>query len=125
MRVVLLAAITWALAASAMAQKYDFTVRSERTPTQAIVVPQHEVDGPQVKLKPRYLESTERFLPQGASPNEKVFGGSVIYRPHRDDTELEITFLRQFGSEPSSSAQDRFFPTQKEEKAIFRVKKRF
>jgi hypothetical protein len=126
MRAVLLAAVLLALATPAMAQKYDFTVRPERTPTQSIVVPHQNVDGPQVKLKPRYLEeNAEWFLPPGASPNEKVFGGSVVYRPRRNDTELEVTFLRQFGSESSLSTHDRLFPIQKEKKAIFSIKKKF
>lgn len=126
MRVVLLAALSWALAVPAMAQKYDFTVRPERTPTQAIVIPSEELDSPRLKLKPRYLEDDTRwFLPPGSSENEKVFGGSLVYRPRRDDTELEMTFLRQFGSEPSSSVPDRLIPRQRESKAIFSIKKKF
>ena len=126
MRVVLLAAVLLALAPPAMAQTYDFTVSTERTPTQAIVVTKESIDGPRVTLKPRYLEDDTRwFLPPGSSENERVFGGSVVYRPDRDDTELEVTFLRQFGSESSSSTHDRLFPIQKEKKALFSVKKKF
>lgn len=126
MRAVLLAALALALAAPAMAQEYDFTVRPERTPTQALVVPHAAVTGPRVILKPRYHDSvTERFMPPGASANEKVFGGSVAYQPRRDDTELEVTFLRQFGSAPPASAYDRLLPVQKESKALFSIKKKF
>lgn len=126
MRAVLLAALSWALAVPAMAQKYDFTVRPERTSTQTIVIPSEEFDGPHLKLKPRYLENEDRwFLPPGSSENEKVFGGSLVYRPRRDDSELEVTIVRQFGSETKSSVQGRFFPQQKESKAIFSIKKKF
>lgn len=126
MRVVLLAAVLLALAPKAMAQKYDFTVRPERTPTQAIVIPHQEVDGPQVQLKPLYRDHDAKwFLPPGASSDDRLFGGSVAYRPRQDDTELEVTFLRQFGSEPTATAYDRLLPPQKESKAIFSVKKKF
>lgn len=126
MRAVLLAALSWALAVPAMAQQYDFTVRPERTPTQAIVVPHETIDGPQVRLRPRYLEGRNRwFVPPGSGTDERVFGGSVVYRPREDDTELEVTFLRQFDSAPSTSPYDRLFPERKESKALFSIKKKF
>lgn len=126
MRVVLLAAILLALAPKAMAQTYDFTVRPERTETQTIVVPHGTIDGPQLKLKPLYRDQdAEWFLPQGATPEDKLLGGSVAYRPRGDGTELEVTFLRQFGSEPSVTPYDRLLPVQRESKAIFSVKKKF